>query len=61
MATFKIGINFSGYVRGRRVHEVEAETLEEALEDAEKYGCHGTLIEEDVVRDDTTESDPWAE
>ncbi|AKA61886.1 hypothetical protein KNT81_gp166 [Proteus phage phiP4-3] len=61
MATFKIGINFSGYVRGRRVYEVEAETLEEALEDAEKYGCHGTLIEEDVVRDDTTESDPWAE
>lgn len=60
MATFKVGVNFSGYVRGRRIYEVEAETIEEALKDVEEYGC-GVLIDEDVVRDDTTECDAWEE
>jgi hypothetical protein len=56
MPKFKLRRNWSGYCRGYDTVEVEANTLEEAIEVT--WGA--TDIEEEVERDDR-EYDEWEE
>lgn len=55
MNKFEVTVPYSGYIRGYRTYLVEAETEEEALKDY----WSGELINDNVVRDDTTSDEPY--
>ena len=50
MATYRVTRNFSGYVRGYEIREIEADSEEEALAQFHR----GIVISDEIVRDDTS-------
>lgn len=51
---YKVSVGYSGYIRGERTYEIEANSKEEAEQEA-KYSFD--YIEDNVIRDDTTIDD----
>ncbi|WWZ74807.1 hypothetical protein [Proteus phage J3S] len=49
MKTFTVRIPFSGYVRGATTLSIQAESKEEAIEEATRWRFRG---EDDITRDD---------
>lgn len=58
MAKYKVTVGYSGYIRGERTYEIEADSKEEAEMEA-KYSYD--FIEDNIIRDDTTIDDVDAE
>lgn len=57
MAKFRAEVDYQGYVRGCKTYEVEADSLEQAIDMYE----YGELVENNVIRDDTDKTNIDAE